>query len=85
MNTLHCLCDIFSQLPSADAILQTALQHTVCTPTACYAGDEDAYGVVDGARGSTLQLVYSVLFGGVVLMLAAPVMVRRLSNASTVA
>lgn len=45
---MNCICQNAPQRPGVTEVLDSLQQHTVCTDTACYEGEEAAFGVTAG-------------------------------------
>ena len=45
---MNCICQNAPQRPGVTEVLDSLEQHTVCTDTACYEGEEAAFGVTAG-------------------------------------
>ncbi|EOD14711.1 hypothetical protein EMIHUDRAFT_432582 [Emiliania huxleyi CCMP1516] len=47
-DLMNCICQNAPQRPGVTEVLDSLQQHTVCTDTACYEGEEAAFGVTAG-------------------------------------
>ena len=47
-DLMNCICQNAPQRPGVTEVLDSLEQHTVCTDTACYEGEEAAFGVTAG-------------------------------------
>ncbi|EOD14710.1 hypothetical protein EMIHUDRAFT_197228 [Emiliania huxleyi CCMP1516] len=54
-DLMNCICQNAPQRPGVTEVLDSLQQHTVCTDTACYEGEEAAFGVTAGQSKENFQ------------------------------